>query len=136
MVDVFAVELTVYEPRELRFRPRSSTDGKPIVRMGDKALEALLLKDHAEPWSRYLVTGEVEGILVRGGADFEYDAERKCARSVKAMNDTGRGEDVTLVSNLVGFIPDANKPKSIANAQPSDKALKVLALLETGVGPF
>lgn len=82
------------------------------------------------------VTGEVEGILVRGGADFEYDAERKCARSVKTMNDTGRGEDVTLVSNVASFVPDANKPKSIANAQPSDKALKVLALLETGVGPF
>ena len=62
VVDVFALELTVYEPRELRFRPRSSTDGKPIVRMGEKALEALLLKDHGEPWSRSLVTGEVEGM--------------------------------------------------------------------------
>jgi len=82
------------------------------------------------------VTGEVEGILVRGGADFEYDEARKCAKSVRTMNDTGRGEDVTLVSNVTGFIPDANKPKTIANAQPSDKALKVLALLETGVGPF
>ena len=62
VVDVFAVELTVYEPRELRFRPRSSTDGKPIVRMGERTLEALLLKEHGEPWSRYLATGEVEGM--------------------------------------------------------------------------
>jgi len=82
------------------------------------------------------VTGEVEGILVRGGADFEYDEARKCAKSVRTMNDTGRGEDVTLASQVTSFVPDANKPKTIANAQPGDKALKVLALLETGVGPF
>lgn len=62
VVDVFTLELTVHEPRELRFRPRSSTDGKPIVRIGARALEALLLKEHGEPWSRYLVTGEVEGM--------------------------------------------------------------------------
>jgi hypothetical protein len=62
VVDVFTLELTVYEPRELRFRPRSSTDGKPIVRVGARALEALLLKEHGEPWSRYLVSGEVEGM--------------------------------------------------------------------------
>ena len=62
VVDVFTLELTVYEPRELRFRPRSSTDGKPIVRFGAKALESLLLKEHGEPWSRYLVSGEVEGM--------------------------------------------------------------------------
>lgn len=82
------------------------------------------------------VTGEVEGILVRGGADFEYDEQRKCARSVRTMNDTGRGEDVTLVSNVLPHVPDAHKPKTLAAAEPSDRALGALALAETGVGPF
>lgn len=82
------------------------------------------------------VTGEVEGILVRGGADFEYDAQRKCARSVRTMNDTGRGEDVTLVSNVLASVPDAHKPKSLAGAASSDRALSALALVASGVGPF
>ena len=62
VLDVFAIELTVYELRELRFRPRSSTDGKPIVRVRASALEALLLREHGEDWSRYLATGEIEGM--------------------------------------------------------------------------
>ncbi len=63
VIDVFAIELTVYEPRELRFRPRSSTDGKPIVRVRADALEALLLpRARSEDWSRYLATGEIEGM--------------------------------------------------------------------------
>lgn len=69
------------------------------------------------------VTGEVEGILVRGGQDFEYDPARKCAKSTRTMNDTGRGEDVTLASQVAPFIPDANKPKM---------ELKTIAQLETG----
>ena len=40
--DVFELELTVYPRRDLRFRPRSSTDGKPIVRVKAHALEALI----------------------------------------------------------------------------------------------
>lgn len=51
------------------------------------------------------VTGEIEGILVRGDTDFEYDGERGCAKSARRMNDTGRGEDVTLVSEVLEHIP-------------------------------
>lgn len=36
------VELTVYDRRELRNRPRSSTDGQPIERLSIRAVEALL----------------------------------------------------------------------------------------------
>ena len=54
----FPIELTVYAPRELRFRPRSSTDGKPIVRLTPNALRAVLARDREESWSRYLETGE------------------------------------------------------------------------------
>ena len=57
--DVFPLELTVYAPRELRQRPRSSTDGKPIVRLRDSALRAVLARDHPEAWARWLETGEV-----------------------------------------------------------------------------
>jgi hypothetical protein len=62
VADVFAVELTVYERREMRFRPRSSTDGKPIVRLRLADLEAILARDHAEAWGRFLADGTVEGL--------------------------------------------------------------------------
>jgi hypothetical protein len=58
----FPVELTVYERRELRFRPKSSTDGKPIVRVPPAALRALLEREHAEPFARYLADGTIEGL--------------------------------------------------------------------------
>jgi len=57
--DVFPIELTVYAIRELRHRPRSSTDGKPIVRLGVGALRALCARDHPEPWARYGEDGTV-----------------------------------------------------------------------------
>jgi hypothetical protein len=60
--DTFPVELTVYPVRELRFRPRSSTDGKPIVRVRASALEALLASEHASSWARYQADGTIEGI--------------------------------------------------------------------------
>ncbi|WP_437336379.1 nucleotide-binding enzyme [Sorangium sp. So ce394] len=62
VADVAPLELTVYAPRELRARPRSSTDGKPIVRLGIAALSALCARDHPTAWERYLATGEVEGM--------------------------------------------------------------------------
>lgn len=62
VADAAPIELTVYAPRELRARPRSSTDGKPIVRFGLGALEALCAREHPEAWRRYLESGEVEGM--------------------------------------------------------------------------
>jgi hypothetical protein len=58
----YDVELTVYERRELRFRPRSSTDGKPIVRVRASALEALIAEEHPEAWRKFLADGVIEGI--------------------------------------------------------------------------
>lgn len=55
--DVFPLELTIYDPRELRIRPRSSTDGKPIVRLKSSVLRALIEREHPEPWRRYLESG-------------------------------------------------------------------------------
>jgi hypothetical protein len=57
----YEVELTVYERRELRFRPRSSTDGKPIVRIKAPALEALVATEHPEHWAQYLKDGVIVG---------------------------------------------------------------------------
>ena len=70
--DVFPLELTVYAPNELRHRPRSSTDGKPIVRIRDTALRAICEKEHPELWSRYLADGStptMEDILAAEDAD-------------------------------------------------------------------
>jgi hypothetical protein len=58
----FPVELTVYATRELRYRPRSSTDGKPIVRLRDAALEKLIARDHPEAWALYQKDGTIEGL--------------------------------------------------------------------------
>lgn len=57
--DAFELELTVYPRRDLRFRPRSSTDGKPIVRVKAHALEALIAEEHAVEWQRYLADGSL-----------------------------------------------------------------------------
>lgn len=86
VADVFPIELTVYERRELRFRPRSSTDGKPIERLRESALSAILARDHAEAWARYLAEGTIDGLDVAlddedgdGGAfDGLLDADVDC----------------------------------------------------------
>jgi hypothetical protein len=62
VADAFPVELTVYPVRELRFRPKSSTDGKPIVRVRARALEALLAREHAEAWIAYSKDGTIDGL--------------------------------------------------------------------------
>lgn len=72
--DSFPIELTVYEPRELRFRPRSSTDGKPIVRVRASALEALLAREHEEAYRHYVESGEIEGMEEALGGEDDGDA--------------------------------------------------------------
>jgi hypothetical protein len=57
VADVFPLELTVYAPNELSHRPRSSTDGKPIVRLRAATLRKLCAYEHPELWARYLADG-------------------------------------------------------------------------------
>lgn len=57
VADVFPLELTIYAPSELRQRPRSSTDGKPIVRLRAATLRKVCEREHAELWARYLADG-------------------------------------------------------------------------------
>ncbi len=59
---IFPIELSVYTNEESRIRQRSSTDGKPIVRLKVKALEKLLAEQHSQEWEIYLKTGEITGL--------------------------------------------------------------------------
>jgi len=57
--DEFSIELTIHGLIELRHRPRSSTDGKPIIRLSIAHLKALCEAEHGESWSRYIASGEL-----------------------------------------------------------------------------
>ncbi len=63
----FPIELTVYPKRELRFRPRSSTDGLPIVRVTLHALTTLLESEHAIAW-QCRMAGPMRRTLRRGAS--------------------------------------------------------------------
>lgn len=55
-----------------RSGPRSSNDGKPVVRIRDSALRLLCEKEHGELWRRYLADGStpsLEDILAAEDAD-------------------------------------------------------------------
>src|SRR5690606_1098266 len=62
VVDMFAIELTVYPRRDLRVAPRSSTDGKPIQRVRASDVEALLRLEHPDDWHQYVTDGTVRGL--------------------------------------------------------------------------
>jgi len=59
---VFPIELSVYPYDEIRVTQRSSTDGKPIVRLKPSALERLIAEQHSREWELYLATGEISGL--------------------------------------------------------------------------
>jgi V8-like Glu-specific endopeptidase len=52
-----------------------------------------------------MVTGEVEGILVRGETDFKYDSARSCYKSNKCTETGCRGEDVSRADTFTQWIP-------------------------------
>lgn len=49
----FPIELSIYPPNEIRVRGRSSTDGKPIIRLNADKVFGLLLAEHKEEWEVY-----------------------------------------------------------------------------------
>ena len=81
VVDVFAVELTVYEPRELRFRPRSSTDGKLATGEVEGMEELLSEADEDDsaprpgPWDGLLASGADNDAPIAGEPGEEDDPE-------------------------------------------------------------
>lgn len=50
-------------------------------------------------------SGLVEGILVRGENDYDYDSESDCNRPFKCENDNCRGEDVTRITVIPELAP-------------------------------
>ncbi len=62
------------------------------------------------------VTGEVEGILVRGETDFVF--ENGCRVSNVCENDECRGEDVTLISEVLDLVPELNLPPTPPPIEP------------------
>jgi len=56
----FPVELSVYPCMEMRVRGRSSTDGKPIIRVSSDSLLQLIMEEHGEAWNDYMNEQEDE----------------------------------------------------------------------------
>ena len=54
-------------------------------------------------------TGVVEGILVRGEKDYEWDTERGCNMPNICSEGQCRGEDVSRISNLLPYLKATNK---------------------------
>ena len=59
---IFPIELTIYPYYDIRVTQRSSTDGKPIMRIKLSALERLMVEEHSQNWELYLATGEITGL--------------------------------------------------------------------------
>ena len=59
---VFPIELSVYTNNEIRVTHRSSTDGKPIVRVKPSALKQIIAEQHSAEWALYLETGEIPNL--------------------------------------------------------------------------
>ena len=73
------------------------------------------------------VTGQIEGILVRGEQDFTYDSARQCRKSNVCPADGCRGEDVTLVSVPGAKIPNSGPSAALADPGPALRSLQSLA---------
>ena len=93
--DVFPIELTVYRPNELRRRPKSSTDGKPIVRIRDSALRTICQREHAELWQRYLADGSTPSMADILAAEESDDADASLFDALDIQ--TGSGADLACI---------------------------------------
>jgi len=59
---IFPIELSVYPLNEMRVTQRSSTNGKPIIRVKASALTTLIAEQHQREWKIYLATGEITAL--------------------------------------------------------------------------
>ena len=62
MTEVFDIEISVHKVFERRVAQRSSTDGKPIVRVKTNQLRDLIIREHPEEWTEYLATDEIPNL--------------------------------------------------------------------------
>ena len=103
VADVFPLELTVYAPSELSHRPRSSTDGKPIVRLRSSTLRTLCEREHPELWARYLADGSTPTLEEILAAEEDVDD----TPLVDAIDTDDLGDDATwLALGSVDAIPE------------------------------
>lgn len=58
----YPVELSIYPLNEIRVRRRSSTDGRPIVRLSRERLLERLFAEHAEAWHEHTAGSSAEGV--------------------------------------------------------------------------
>ena len=82
--------------------PTKITDGATVRSLSGKYFSADLDAFGGNSGSAVFnaTTGVVEGILVRGGTDFVQDRMNGCLVSNVVGQDTGRGEDVTYITNI------------------------------------
>lgn len=73
-------------------------------------------------------TGEVEAILVRGENDFSWQDSGRCYRSKRCKENECRGEDATLMSQVLPYIgiPFSMSKKNQTSVAKKNKAKKLL----------
>ena len=74
-------------------------------------------------------TGEVEGVLVRGETDFAWDNSKNCFRSKYCAENQCRGEDVTLMEQVLPYvgIPSSMNKKNRTNIVKKNKSKKLMS---------
>jgi V8-like Glu-specific endopeptidase len=60
-------------------------------------------------------TGLVEGILVRGGDDYQYDSKDRCVVNVRNSETGGPGESVTKISVISDLLPKSTLERRFRN---------------------
>ena len=55
----FPIELSVYSKQEMKIRGRSSTDGKPIIRISSDALLKIILEEHPDAWRKHIYGDDI-----------------------------------------------------------------------------
>lgn len=81
------------------------------------------------------VSGEIEGILVRGEQDFE--TQGSCNISKRCSENSCRGEDVTKVSLVLPFLPTGSQPSPVTptptNPTPTNPTVEYAAAVNLNV---
>ncbi len=73
------------------------------------------------------ISGQIEGILVRGEQDFVYDSANSCRRSKVCTDEGCRGEDVTNVDEVASLVPKRGPGAAFKKPDSVFMSLKGLA---------
>ena len=103
--------------------PTKITDGANVRKINDVYLTANLDTYGGNSGSAVFNsdTGIIEGILVRGEQDYVYNSDKGCSESNVVGNNSGRGEDVTLIAMVEGLEVQPEQPSEPEQPeQPSE----------------